>query len=105
MLHCSMMRAVSDPEAALAPDAPLLYDEFGSNVAFHSRSGGGDIQAAFANADHTVRLRVVNQRLAPNSMEPRAGLFDFDPASGQFSAWLSSQAIYRARDIVSIFLG
>ena len=110
--------AVSDPEAALASDAnhrkgphptqpptPLLYDEFGSNVAFHSRSGGGDIQAAFANADHTVRLRVVNQRLAPNSMEPRACLFDFDPASGQFSAWLSSQAIYRARDILSNFLG
>lgn len=97
--------AVTDPEAALAPHAPVLYDEFGSNVAFLSRSGGGDIQAAFADADYTVRLRVVNQRLAPNSIEPRACLFDFDPHSGQFSAWLSSQAIYRAWDTLSNFLG
>src|SRR5437764_3996337 len=56
--------AVTDPEAALAPDAPLLYDEFGSNIAFHSQSGGGDLATAFNNADRVVRLRLVNQRLA-----------------------------------------
>src|SRR5271167_105048 len=47
--------AVVDPEAALAPDAPLLYDELGSNVAFRSQVGG-DIKAAFSSADRTVRL-------------------------------------------------
>jgi len=78
--------AVVDPEAALAPDAPILYDELGSNMAFRSQAGGGDIAAAFANADRTVRLRVVNQRLAPSSMEPRACMFDFDPASGELTA-------------------
>src|SRR5215469_4683644 len=34
--------AVTDPEDALTTDAPILYDEFGSNVAFRSQSGGGD---------------------------------------------------------------
>src|SRR6266849_3986328 len=96
--------AVADPEAALAPDAPLLYDEFGSNVAFFSQSGGGDIAAAFERADRIVRLRVVNQRLAPSSIEPRVCMFDFDPASGELSAWMSSQAIYRARDTLAAFL-
>ena len=88
--------AVSDPEAALAPGAPLLYDELGSNVAFNVSTGGGDIEAAFAQAEHIVRLRVVNQRVAPSSMEPRACMFDFNPESGEFSAWVSSQAIYTA---------
>ncbi|HEY7354863.1 MAG TPA: xanthine dehydrogenase family protein molybdopterin-binding subunit, partial [Ktedonobacterales bacterium] len=96
---------VTDPEAALAPDAPLLYEEFGSNVAFVTPASGGDIQAAFGQADHIVRLRLVNQRLAPSSLEPRACLFDFDPASGNLSAWLSSQSMFRARETLASFLG
>ncbi len=97
--------AVTDPEATLAPGAPLLYDEFGSNLAYLVPSGGGDIAAAFAQADHTVRLRLVNQRLAPNSMEPRACMFDFDAGTGQLAAWVSSQSVFRARDALSAFLG
>jgi carbon-monoxide dehydrogenase large subunit len=97
--------AVTDPEDALATDAPILYDEFGTNVAFRSQSGGGDIQKAFENAERVVRLRVVNQRVAPSSLETRACMFDFDPNSGQFTAWLSSQAIYGAREVLANFLG
>jgi len=97
--------AVTDPEAALAPDAPLLYEDFGTNVAFFSQSGKGDIQAAFAQADRTVKLRLVNQRVAPSSLEPRACLFDFDTASGEFTAWVSSQAIYRTREMLAGVLG
>ena len=97
--------AVADPEEALAPDAPLLYEDFGSNLAFDTQIGGGDIDAAFAQAAHVTHLRVVNQRVAPSSLEPRACLFDFDPASGELRAWLSSQAIYAARDTLAKFLG
>jgi carbon-monoxide dehydrogenase large subunit len=97
--------AVADPEAALAPDAPLLYKEYGSNEAFRSHLRSGDIQAVFARADHIVRLRLVNQRLAPSSIEPRACMFDFDPASGQLWVWASSQAIYRLREMLADFLG
>jgi aerobic carbon-monoxide dehydrogenase large subunit len=97
--------AVIEPEDALEADAPLLYDEFGSNVAFRSKSGGGDIQTIFENADRVTRLRVVNQRVAPSSLETRACMFDFDSNSGQFTAWLSSQAIYGAREMLASFLG
>ena len=97
--------SVVDPEAALAPDAPLLYEDFGSNVAFLSQHGKGDIQATFAHADHMMKLRLVNQLLAPSSLEPRACLFDFDPTSGELTAWLSSQAIYRARETLAAMLG
>ncbi|MBA2679757.1 MAG: xanthine dehydrogenase family protein [Ktedonobacteraceae bacterium] len=96
---------VIDPEAALAADAPRLYDELDSNLAFEQWSGGGDIQAAFAQAGRTIRLRLVNQRLAPSSLEPRACLFDFDASRGELTAWVSSQSIFRARDILASFLG
>ena len=97
--------AVADPEAALAADAPLLYEQFGSNVAFRAHNKWGDSEAAFAGADRVVRLRLVNQRLAPSSLEPRACLFDFNPSSGEFTAWLSSQAIFRAQETLAGVLG
>lgn len=97
--------AVADPEAALAPGAPLLYDEIASNVPFVFQSGGGDVPGAFAEAERVIRLRLVNQRLAPGSIEPRACMFDFDPATGELNAWVSSQAIYRAREMLASFLG
>jgi len=99
------LAAVSDLEAALAPDAPLLYEEFGSNVAYSQQSTWGDVEGVFAQADHITSLRLVNQRLAPSSMEPRACLFDYDEESGIFSAWLSSQSVYRARGALEYFLG
>lgn len=100
-----VLPAVIDPEEALAPDAPLLYEELGSNIAIQIPSGGGDIESAFLEADHVVRLRVVNQRVAPSSLEARACLFDFDPATGQLSAWLSSQTIYQAQRTLTDSLG
>ncbi len=100
-----VLPAVVDPEAALEPDAPRLYDEFDSNLAFSQQTVSGDIYAAFAQADRIIRLRLVNQRLAPSSLEPRACLFDFDSVSGKLSAWVSSQSVFRARDTLALFLG
>ncbi len=104
-----ILPAVTDPEAALEPGAPLLYDE--SNMAFSHEASWGDIQAAFESADRVVHLRVVNQRLAPASLEPRACLFEFDPTSGshdrigELYAWVSSQSVFRFRDTLAKFLG
>ncbi len=92
---------VSDPEAALEANAPLLYDEFGSNVAFTYDMDTGDVAGAFERADKIVRLRVVNQRIAPASLEPRSSLYDFDPQTGKLNAWLSTQAAYRAKGVLA----
>ncbi|HEX2915497.1 MAG TPA: xanthine dehydrogenase family protein molybdopterin-binding subunit [Chloroflexia bacterium] len=97
--------AVADPEEALRPGAPVLYPEFEDNKAYLFELGGGDIEAAFKAADRVVRLRVVNQRLAPSSLEPRACMFDYNPATGEMLARVSSQAVFRVRDSLSAFLG
>jgi aerobic carbon-monoxide dehydrogenase large subunit len=91
----TQLQAVIDPETALAHDAQLLYEQFGSNIAFTTQLNGGDVEAAFEHADRIIHLGVVNQRLAPSSIEPRVCMFDFDPSSGVLSAWMSSQAIFR----------
>jgi carbon-monoxide dehydrogenase large subunit len=97
--------AVTDVEEAASAQAPLLYEEFGTNVAVALRTPYGEVADVFARAQHVLRLRLVNQRVAPSSMEPRACYFSYDAQRGELSAWVSSQAVFRVKDILSRFLG
>jgi carbon-monoxide dehydrogenase large subunit len=99
------MPSVTDVEEALRPGAPMLYPEFGTNEFYRMPFGGGDIEAAFAQASGSVKLRLVNQRIAATPLEPRACMFDFDPETGQLTAWLSSQSIFGARQALAESLG
>jgi carbon-monoxide dehydrogenase large subunit len=97
--------AVADVEEAARADAPLVHAELATNVAFTWSKSSGEVDEVFQNAEHTAQLRLVNQRLAPSSLETRACLFDYDASSGEFFAWLSSQAIFRAREALAQNLG
>ena len=56
---------VVDPEQALEPGAPLLFEESGTNLGHTQSRDAGDVDGAFAQADKVVKLRVVNQRVIP----------------------------------------
>src|SRR5437660_4576474 len=62
--------AVADPEAALAPDAPLQFEELGSNLA--AAIGPRDRGDVLEGADVVVRARIENQRIAVMPMEGSA---------------------------------
>jgi carbon-monoxide dehydrogenase large subunit len=64
---------VVDPEAALAPGAPVIFPELQTNRSLAHRWRQGDVEAAFAAASRVVRLRVVQQRLSAVSLEPQSG--------------------------------
>ncbi|MFQ5830211.1 MAG: xanthine dehydrogenase family protein molybdopterin-binding subunit [Candidatus Methylomirabilia bacterium] len=96
---------VVDPEAALAPDAPVLFHELGTNRSFTQRWHHGDPGAAFASAARTVKVRVVQPRLASVAMEPRAILAAFEPATGELTLWTSTQAPFRMRADIARALG
>ena len=51
--------------------APQLHADVPGNQAFHWVVAGGDVDAAFKNAEVVVTDRIVQQRLIPNAMEPR----------------------------------
>lgn len=97
--------AVTDPEEALRPGAPILYPEIEGNAVYRAPVGGGDIEAAFARASGSVKLRLVNQRVAASPMEPRACLFDFDPETKHLTAWVSSQTVFGAAMALAGALG
>ncbi len=96
---------VVDPEAALAPDAPVLFPDLGTNRSFTHLWRHGDTEAAFASADCVVRLRVVQQRLASVAMEARGILASFDPATEELTIWTSTQAPFRMRAEIATALG
>jgi carbon-monoxide dehydrogenase large subunit len=62
--------AVVDPEAATEPDAPLLFETLGTNVASGSREPGDD--DPLAGAETVVRGRFENQRMAVVPIEGNA---------------------------------
>ena len=84
--------AIVDIDAALAPGAAEVWEGAPGNVAAFSRYGDAAACAeAFARAAHVARVRVKNQRLAPVTLEPRAGAARYDAASGRITLHASSQ--------------
>ncbi len=84
--------AVASIEAALAAGAPQLWPDAPGNVAAASAFGdAADCDAAFTSAAHTTRLTILNQRLAPVTIEPRGARASFDAASGRLTLQASSQ--------------
>lgn len=98
--------AVTTVAAARAVDAPLLSAEVPGNVCLDWRTGDWPAaEAAFARAAHVVTLDLDNHRIVANPMEPRGCVGQFDPASGRYTAHVSSQNIHINRNHVARCLG
>jgi carbon-monoxide dehydrogenase large subunit len=97
--------AVADPERALAPGAPLVHAELGTNQAFSHPMKGGDASAAFARAAHVVTARVEHNRIAGVPMEPRGVTARHDRGTGELTLWLTTQNPFLTRADLAAVLG
>lgn len=98
------LEAVVDPEKAIEEGAPIIHEEFPNNVVFVWRLRGGDIDRAFREADVVVTERMVNQRLIPVAMEPRAVVAQYLPGA-ELTLWTSTQIPHLARTHIARMLG
>jgi carbon-monoxide dehydrogenase large subunit len=97
-------KAVVDPVAALAKGAPELHPEAPGNLIFDWELGDAKAtDAALAKAAHITRMRITNNRLVPNAMEPRAALGHYDKAEDHYTCWTTSQNPHVARLVMSAF--
>jgi carbon-monoxide dehydrogenase large subunit len=62
-------------------------------------------EAALAGAAHVTRLDIVNNRLIPNAMEPRAAVGAWDPGTGEHVLYTTSQNPHLERLVLSAFVG
>ncbi|MFB6171092.1 MAG: xanthine dehydrogenase family protein molybdopterin-binding subunit [Haloarculaceae archaeon] len=98
--------AVTDPESALAGDAPQLHDDAEGNVAFDWEIGDAEAtDDAFETAAHTAHVELENQLLVPNAMEPRAAVADYHPGSDELDVFMTSQNPHLHRLLMSGVLG
>jgi aerobic carbon-monoxide dehydrogenase large subunit len=102
-LDIEPLDAITDPEAAAQPGAPVLYDEAPDNVALDYHYGESEkVKAAFARAAHVTKLKLVNSRVVVNAMEPRAALAQFE--NGRFTLHTCSQGVFGMKSNIAQIL-
>jgi carbon-monoxide dehydrogenase large subunit len=89
-----------DPEEA-ARNATLLYPEHGTNVANMCRQEVGDVDLAFAQAQHTIEAEFRIHRAAPAPMETRGVVAEPDPAGARITLYTSTQFPHLVRAFLS----
>jgi carbon-monoxide dehydrogenase large subunit len=89
--------AVTSPEAAMQSGHPKVHEHLRDNVGYYMLARGGDLGKAFQKADRVLQYTLVNQRVAPASMEPRGVVASYDPGDLMLTVWLSTQAPFAAR--------
>ncbi|MEM7133367.1 MAG: xanthine dehydrogenase family protein molybdopterin-binding subunit [Chloroflexota bacterium] len=99
----SILPAVIDAKKAADAGAPQVHDEIDGNVSFHWPLGERTaIDAAMATADHVVELDLINQRLIPNAMEPRACVAQWNEFADEMTVWTTSQNPHIIRLLLSM---
>ncbi|RUU11786.1 xanthine dehydrogenase family protein molybdopterin-binding subunit [Mesorhizobium sp. USDA-HM6] len=98
------LKAVVEATKALEKGAPQIHAEAESNLIFDWELGDGKAtDAAIKSAAHVTRMKIVNNRLVPNAMEPRAALGHYDKAEDHYTCWTTSQNPHVARLVMSAF--
>jgi len=101
-----VLPAVADPAKAQAMGAPLIHDIAPNNTIYEWHLGEkGPTDAAFKAAKHVTKLDIINNRLVPNAIEPRAALADYDAGNDTLTLWNTSQNPHVARLVIAAFVG
>jgi carbon-monoxide dehydrogenase large subunit len=87
--------------AALEHGAAQVWPSHPGNLVFDTALGEkATTDAAFARAAHVAEVRLVNQRLVTNYIEPRAVVCEYDAAGDNWTLTLGSQGSHRLRTIL-----
>lgn len=93
---------VASLDAALADGAPKIWDEAKSNSLFDWQVGDAEkAAAAIAGSAHVTALRIVQNRVAPTSMEVRAALGEYDSETGIYTLSTGSQGVAGMRQMLA----
>ena len=96
---------VVDVEEAAAEGAPQLHENAPGNVVMDWSVGDAEsTDRALAEADVVVKERLVNQRLIPTPMEVRGAAATYEPSTGRYTVWMTSQDPHIMRLLMTAFV-
>jgi carbon-monoxide dehydrogenase large subunit len=117
VVELETLPAVIDPEKAMTGQPTVIHPDFDNNLAVAYVPGGTGFDAvagtvdntaidqAFAQADFVLSQRMMNQRLAPNAMEPRGVLAHYEPGKEQMTIWSSTQNPHILKTFIAALTG
>ncbi|GAA1933665.1 xanthine dehydrogenase family protein molybdopterin-binding subunit [Nocardioides hwasunensis] len=94
---------VLDATAAMAPDAPRIYEDWPGNVITHNRYGSGDADSRLAESDVVVSGELHIGRTTTSPIEPRGYLASW--ADDRLTVHASCQNPHQMRWMLSVSLG
>jgi aerobic carbon-monoxide dehydrogenase large subunit len=99
-----LLPAVADPAKAQA--AAAIHDIAPRNTIYQWHLGDAKAaDAAIKAAHHVTKLDLVNNRLVPNAIEPRAAIGEYDAGTDSLTLWNTTQNPHVARLVISAFVG
>ncbi|MFL6622967.1 MAG: xanthine dehydrogenase family protein molybdopterin-binding subunit [Sulfurifustaceae bacterium] len=101
-----VLPAVVDPVEALKPGAPAVHDDLapGNRCYLWSLGDKAATDAAFAKAAHVTKIDIINNRLIPNAIEPRAAVAAYNRAEDGYTLYVANQNPHVERLLMTAFV-
>jgi carbon-monoxide dehydrogenase large subunit len=100
-----VLPAVVNCVAALKPGAPQIHEQAPGNKCYTWALGDkAAVDAAFAKAAHVTKLDIVNNRLIPNAIEPRAAVASYSRGDDAYTLYVTSQNPHVERLLMTAFV-
>jgi carbon-monoxide dehydrogenase large subunit len=100
-----VLPAVVDASKATQKGAPALHDIAPDNKCYTWALGDkAAVDAAFAKAAHVTKLDLINNRLIPNAIEPRAANGSYSRADDSYTLYVASQNPHVERLLMTAFV-
>jgi carbon-monoxide dehydrogenase large subunit len=97
--------SVTSLAKGLLSGAPQLHDEAPGNLCYDWVLGDeAEVDKAFAKAAHVTKIDLVNNRLIPNAMEPRAAIGEYDGGTDSYTLYSTSQNPHLLKLILCAFV-
>ena len=101
MIEIEELPSVTNCANALNEESPKVWEN-NSNLCFDWEMGNKkETDEAFENAETIVDLELINNRIIPNSMEPRGSISSFNANTNKYEIYCSSQGVHSLRDRIS----
>ena len=101
-----ILPSITELPTAMDKGGVLVWPEIKHNLAFDWEIGDkAATEAEFARAAHVTKLTIVNNRIVVNSIEARAALADFDPATGRWTLYANTQGGWLVKNLIGPLFG
>ena len=102
----NVLPAAMDAASTQSAGQPQIHAEAPNNTVYQWHLGDkAAVDAAFAAATHVTKIDLINNRLIPNAIEPRAAIGDYDQGQESFTLYTTSQNPHVTRLVLSAFIG